>query len=90
MDEYTQTSREVYLPGEVVERYIQPDPREVVERYSRPLPGRRAAPAQPRRRQSRKGLWVFLLCLGVSPLARKLGWKAGAANPAFYAKQKES
>ena len=32
----------------------------------------------------------FLLCLGVSPLARKLGWKAGAANPAFYAKQKES
>ena len=32
----------------------------------------------------------FLLCLGVSPLARKLGWKAGAANPAFYAKQEES
>ena len=31
----------------------------------------------------------FLLCLGVSPLARKLGWKAGAANPAFYAKQEE-
>ena len=73
MDEYTQTSREVYLPGEVVERYIQPDPREVVERYSRPLPGRRAAPAQPRRRQSRKGLWVFLLCLGVT-----MGITAGA------------
>ena len=28
----------------------------------------------------------FLLCLGVSPLARKRGWKAGAANPAFYEK----
>ena len=43
MDEHTQASREERLPGEVVERYIQPDPREVVEQYSRPLPGRRSA-----------------------------------------------
>ena len=65
MDEHTQTSREECLPGEVVECYIQPDPREVVERYSRPFPGRRVAPPQPHRR-SRKGLWVFLLCLVVT------------------------
>ena len=28
----------------------------------------------------------FALCLGVSPLARKLGWAAGKGNPAFYEK----
>ena len=67
MDEHTQASREERLPGEVVERYIQPDPREVVEQYSRPLPGRRSARRPSRsRRRSRTGLWVFLLCLAVT------------------------
>ena len=42
MDDYMHDLREEHLPGEVVERYIQPDPREVVERYTRPLPGRPA------------------------------------------------
>ena len=79
MDEHTQASREEYLPGEVVECYIQPDPREVVERYSRPLPGRRAVPPQPRRR-SRRGLWVFSAVPGgdswVPPLALCCGTTA--------------
>jgi serine protease Do len=67
MNNNTHASPEQRLPGEVVERYIQPDPREVVERYVRPLPGRRGAPARPfRRGRGRTGLWVFLLCLGVT------------------------
>ena len=66
MNDNTHASPEQRLPGEVVERYIQPDPREVVERYVRPLPGRRSAPARPSRRRGRTGLWVFLLCLGVT------------------------
>ena len=76
MDEYMHDLREERLPSEVVERYIQPDPREVVERYTRPLPGRPAAPAHAparSRRKSRRGLWVFLLCLAVT-----LGATAGA------------
>ena len=53
-----------HLPGEVVEIYRQPVPGEVVERYSRPLPGRSTPPAQPRKK-SRRGLWIFLICLAV-------------------------
>ena len=53
-----------HLPGEVVEIYRQPVPGEVVERYSRPLPGRSTPPAQPREK-SRRGLWIFLICLAV-------------------------
>ena len=90
MDEHTQASREERLPGEVVERYIQPDPREVVERYARPLPGHRAAPAPARsRRKSRKGLWVFLLCLAVTAAATAGAWfwnsaREQAAEEQFY------
>ena len=79
MDEHTHgPAGEERLPGEVVERYMQPNPREVVERYSRPLPGRPAVPAQPRRK-SRKGLWVFLLCLVVTvgATAGALLWNSG-------------
>ena len=53
-----------HLPGEVVEIYRQPVPGEVVERYSRPLPGRSAPPERPRKK-SRRGLWIFLICLAV-------------------------
>ena len=66
MDERTPAFPEEGPSGEVVERYIQPDPREVVERYSRPLPGRRGAAARRARRRSRMGLWVFVLCLAVT------------------------
>ena len=55
------------LPGEVIERYKQPEPGEVVERYVRPLPGR-AAPARRRkrrRRHRRRGLWAAIVCLTV-------------------------
>ena len=55
------------LPGEVIERYKQPEPGEVVERYVRPMPGR-AAPARRRkrlRRHRRRGLWAAIVCLTV-------------------------
>ena len=52
---------------EVVEIYCQPERREVVETYTRPLP-EVMRPHQPpeRRRKSRKGLAVFLICLAVA------------------------
>lgn len=81
MDEHTQDRREERLPGEVVECYIQPDPREVVERYTRPLPGRRSAPEASRsRRRSRKGLWVFLLCFVVVAGASIAAWLWSSAR----------
>lgn len=58
------------LPGEVVEVYRQPPPGEVVEFYRRPLPAspRRTAPPRtaPPPRRSKKGLWVFLGCFGLT------------------------
>ena len=72
------------VPGEVVEYYQHQDGKEVVEYYvqDRPLPGqKKSAPAV--RRGSRRGLWVFLLCLlvltGVS--AGIWLWSRGQAEP---------
>lgn len=72
------------VPGEVVEYYQHQDGKEVVEYYvqDRPLPGqKKSAPAV--RRGSRRGLWVFLLCLlvltGVS--AGIWLWSRGQVEP---------
>ena len=55
-------------PREVVEVYRPREHREVVEVYTRPLPGgcRPKPPVRPRRRRSRRGLWVFLACFGLT------------------------
>ena len=54
------------LPGEVVIVYRRPQPREVVEQYTRPLPARMIPPKEPKKRRKRRGLVIFLLCLGVA------------------------
>ena len=54
------------LPGEVVIVYRRPQPREVVEQYARPLPARMIPKKEPKKRRKRRGLVIFLLCLGVA------------------------
>jgi len=66
---------------EIVEEYRHPEPAEVVEVYSRPLPGWKE-PEEPdvldmleeldwlrRRRNRKRGLWIFLVCLAGIVLA---------------------
>lgn len=54
---------------EIVEVYRPPDPREVVEVYRRPAPQGRGRPSAvrpaSRKRDRRRGLFRFLLCVGV-------------------------
>ena len=54
------------IPGEVVAVYRHPQPREVVEVFTRPLPWlSQPDAAPPPKKRSKKGLWIFLICLGV-------------------------
>ncbi|SFP61624.1 PDZ domain-containing protein [Oscillibacter sp. PC13] len=51
---------------EVVEVYCRPMPGEIVETYVRPLPGRNTVPAAAWKKRKKTGLWVFLLCFGLT------------------------
>ena len=82
------------LPTEVVEVYSRPLCREVVEVYERPLPSRfaptRPEAELPRRRRSRKGLWIFLIvfCLVIGAAVTAWFWSrehSGAKDPFQYA-----
>ena len=63
-------------PQEVVSWYVRPEGQEVVDCYvqPRPLPSG-AAPQTPREpeKRSRKGLWIFLIAMGVLMLAVAAG-----------------
>ncbi|MBE6996162.1 MAG: trypsin-like serine protease [Ruminococcaceae bacterium] len=73
MEERNVPCGEDRLPGEVVEIYRQAEPREVVSCYTRPLPGGHPAAKKPvtggKKKQSKKGLWIFLACFAVFLLA---------------------
>ena len=58
-------------PREVVQWYVRPEGREVVDYYvqPRPMPAGAAPPPPPPRKRSRKGLWIFLIAMGVLMLA---------------------
>ena len=78
MNEQKLDGREERLPSEVVEIYSRPLCREVVEVYERPLPSRfaplRTETEMPRRRRSRKGLWIFLLVFSLIIAAAAVAW----------------
>ena len=78
MNEQKKPNREERLPTEVVEVYSRPLCREVVEVYERPLPSRlvrQPVPAEkPRRKRSRKGLWVFLLVFSLIIAIAAAAW----------------
>ena len=81
MEEEKMTVGEKRFPAEVVETYRQPQWNEVVKTYARPLP-RRMVPQEPeqveevpaRRRDRRKGVWIFLACLLVIAVAAGAAW----------------
>ena len=78
MNEQKLDGRGERLPSEVVEIYSRPLCREVVEVYERPLPSRfaplRTETEMPRRRRSRKGLWIFLLVFSLIIAAAAVAW----------------
>ena len=62
-------------PREVVQWYVRPEGREVVDYYvqPRPMPAGAAPPPPPPGKRSRKGLWIFLIAMGVLMLAVAAG-----------------
>ena len=67
MEQLQRPDREDLAPAEVVEEYRR-SAREVVETYRRPLPRCRDhenGERSPRRRRSRTGLWIFLVCFAL-------------------------
>ena len=56
-------------PREVVQWYVRPEGREVVDYYVQPRPMPAGAAPPPPRKRSRKGLWIFLIAMGVLMLA---------------------
>lgn len=60
-------------PREVVQWYVRPEGREVVDYYVQPRPMPAGAAPPPPRKRSRKGLWIFLIAMGVLMLAVAAG-----------------
>ncbi len=74
MDERELTGTE---PREVVGVYRRPLHQEVVGRYSRPLPGAAKVTEQPKKKRSKKGLWIALAFFSVILILAVAGWMLG-------------